>query len=228
MPDSPLHILIVDDDPLTRELLALTLAGPGRTIALAGSGEAALSLLAGTPHPDVILTDLQMPGLTGIPLAQALRPRTAATLLAMSGTEATSAERAAFDGFLYKPFTPEAFTALLARAPAAAPAPPPLDDSIFSKLAATLPAAQLQALYAMCLADAESRLTRLHAAADAQDATAFLREAHALKGSCGMLGASELHTLASQLETGALACTPLLADFPPALDRLRRMLAAHP
>lgn len=85
----------------------------------------------------------------------------------------------------------------------------------------------LHQLYTMCLDDAVSRLTRMSNAANTGDADTFTREAHAIKGSTGMLGATELHQLASRMEKGALLCTSLLNDFPPAVDRLRRMLDAR-
>ncbi len=63
-----LSVLIVDDDRLTRETLASALAEDYRTLT-AASGEAALRLLAADPC-DVVLADLQMPGLSGLQLLE--------------------------------------------------------------------------------------------------------------------------------------------------------------
>jgi CheY-like chemotaxis protein len=79
----------------------------------AGSGEAALALLPGDAF-DVVLTDLQLPGLRGHALATALRSAlvtsgTGTRLLGMSGSEPSKRELSAFDAFLLKPFTAEQF-----------------------------------------------------------------------------------------------------------------------
>ena len=79
----------------------------------------------------------------------------------------------------------------------------------------------------MCLEDSAKRIARMHTHAEAADAAAFSREAHAIKGSAGMLGARQLQDLAAQMEKGALLCTSLLHDFPLAAQRLRRILDAH-
>jgi CheY-like chemotaxis protein len=58
--DNRLSILIVDDDPAARELLAANLKGTGYRLVLAASGDEALSL-ARTLHPDAITLDILMP-----------------------------------------------------------------------------------------------------------------------------------------------------------------------
>jgi HPt (histidine-containing phosphotransfer) domain-containing protein len=67
------------------------------------------------------------------------------------------------------------------------------------------------------------------AATDGDDA-AYRREAHAIKGGCGMVGASELQNLAASLETRGLNDTDYVSsldEFTLACERLRRMLVAH-
>ena len=86
---APLNILVIDDDELSRDLLALLLTREGHTVEIAGSGEAAVTALDGTAAmPNLVLVDLQMPGLSGNALAHRLRelcPNTA-RLLAMSAS----------------------------------------------------------------------------------------------------------------------------------------------
>ena len=61
-----LRILVVDDDAMTRELLCLLLAGDGYGVTSADSGDTALAELENTrTGPDVVLTDMQMPGICG-------------------------------------------------------------------------------------------------------------------------------------------------------------------
>jgi CheY-like chemotaxis protein len=58
------HILIVDDDPDMRDLLADILVDGGYSASCAGDGAEALEALASTPTAAVLL-DLQMPGMNG-------------------------------------------------------------------------------------------------------------------------------------------------------------------
>ncbi len=58
------HILLVEDDEDTRELMALALTGAGFDVRPACSGREALSFLAETPY-DLVVTDYDMPEMTG-------------------------------------------------------------------------------------------------------------------------------------------------------------------
>ena len=62
----PVQILIVDDDALSREVLALLLQRAGYAVETADSGDdALLNLQAAHARPQVVLTDMQMPGHLG-------------------------------------------------------------------------------------------------------------------------------------------------------------------
>lgn len=66
-------ILIVDDDPVTREALAALLEQNGFTVAgQAADGETAV-LQAGELGPDLILLDLSLPGMNGLEALPQLR-----------------------------------------------------------------------------------------------------------------------------------------------------------
>jgi len=67
-----LDVLIVDDDPSTRSALALLIEGMGHRCRQASDGEAAWAMLADEPA-DVVLSDWQMPNLTGPDLCRRLR-----------------------------------------------------------------------------------------------------------------------------------------------------------
>jgi CheY-like chemotaxis protein len=73
-----LPVLIVDDEPQILDMLRSVLEEAGFVVLTAGDGEVALSLLQHTPVA-LVLTDLMMPQLTGLQLAQQMRsdPRTA-------------------------------------------------------------------------------------------------------------------------------------------------------
>src|SRR5262249_41350557 len=58
-------VLAVDDEEMIRVLAGEVLRSHGYTVLEAKSGEAALSVLAGHPSVDLLLTDLVMPGMSG-------------------------------------------------------------------------------------------------------------------------------------------------------------------
>jgi CheY-like chemotaxis protein len=59
------RVLIVEDDPATRESLALLLSAEGYTVAEAADGYAALVRSHWDPPPRLVILDLQMPGMDG-------------------------------------------------------------------------------------------------------------------------------------------------------------------
>jgi CheY-like chemotaxis protein len=255
-PDQNDCVLVIDDDVVMRELLALLLASANRTVLTAESGDAALALLAEQPAgklPSVVLTDLKMPGLSEAALAIRLRLvcPLPALLIAMSGSEPAEGVVEPFDAFLRKPFTIAELEGVLEKARvkvsgkqqprtrsgrSKSPAQvgdnrtthplkfPVLDETTYAKLLSVMGTTQLPQLYAMFMNDAPARVARMQSAVAAHDGTTFGREAHAIKGGCGMLGATEIHFLASQMEAGGLACSSLLKDFESAFERLRRIL----
>ncbi|MGI4829261.1 MAG: Hpt domain-containing response regulator [Janthinobacterium lividum] len=101
------RILIVDDDEVMRELLSALLDVHGYEVMIADSGERALAMLADTNPPELILTDLQMPGLEGEALTTALRDAAPehAMLLGMSGARPSPGTLRSLDTFLSKPFS---------------------------------------------------------------------------------------------------------------------------
>lgn len=66
------RILVVDDDPHIRDLLAFALDKAGMTTGQASDGEAALAAIAADP-PDLIVLDINMPRLNGLDLCRRLR-----------------------------------------------------------------------------------------------------------------------------------------------------------
>ena len=119
-PEKPL-ILIADDRPSSRELLRLVLERAGYQVAEAEDGDQAVDR-ARSRHPDLILLDLQMPGLDGYGVLAALRsdprfrhlPVVALTASAMRGDRERIME-AGFTDYLAKPAGPEALRDAVAR-----------------------------------------------------------------------------------------------------------------
>jgi DNA-binding NtrC family response regulator len=66
------RILIVDDEPALREILAAVLADEGYAVQTAPDGRSALDLIAAAP-PDLVITDISMPRLDGWGLLTQIR-----------------------------------------------------------------------------------------------------------------------------------------------------------
>jgi CheY-like chemotaxis protein len=79
------HILVVDDEPSVRECLGILLTSAGYNVALAESGLSAV-LHLNTAMPDLIVTDLNMPQMSGMELISHVRSRyPSIAIVAMSG-----------------------------------------------------------------------------------------------------------------------------------------------
>ncbi|HEY5308375.1 MAG TPA: response regulator [Casimicrobiaceae bacterium] len=108
------QILLVDDNPLNVNLARTILTRAGHTVRTANSAPQALALLHES-MPDVVVTDINMPGVTGTEMCRDLRTRfpasalriVAYTALAMSG-ELRAIESAGFDAIVVKPATKDA------------------------------------------------------------------------------------------------------------------------
>lgn len=106
-------ILIVDDDPMIRTLIATTLEDiSGYRLQEAGDGIEAVERAVDV-RPEIVFLDIDMPRLNGIEACRRLRsdPATAdATIVMLTGDTQEAAERSAHDAgadlFLTKPFSP--------------------------------------------------------------------------------------------------------------------------
>ncbi len=118
-----IHVLAVDDDADTLEAVQHLLEQAGARVSTAGSAEAAFRAIEGEP-PDVLLSDIGMPGEDGISLIRRVRALDpdrggkvpAAALTAY--TQAADRERAlsaGFQAFLAKPVDPRELAAAVAR-----------------------------------------------------------------------------------------------------------------
>ena len=113
-------VLVVDDEEPVRALLRDYLQTRGFQIRGAASGEEALTLLAGEKF-DLVLSDLRMPGITGMELLSEIRRRYSSVgVLMLTGCEdvslAVSAMRAGALDYILKPFRLENVEASIRRA----------------------------------------------------------------------------------------------------------------
>jgi signal transduction histidine kinase len=68
--ESPLHVLVVDDEPVLREEIVEYLCMRGMNAEYVGSGAEALARLSAAPSIEAMLTDIKMPNMDGLTLAQ--------------------------------------------------------------------------------------------------------------------------------------------------------------
>jgi CheY-like chemotaxis protein len=109
------RILVVEDNPTNRTLMEYLLGAFGHTVLSATDGAEGVAV-ARRERPDVILMDLQLPGLNGFGALARLRadPATAGlrviavTAFAMVG-DRDRILAAGFDGYISKPIDPETF-----------------------------------------------------------------------------------------------------------------------
>lgn len=113
------QILIADDEPHVIRVLKLTLEREGYGVAAVGNGEQALQQIR-SAHPDVLITDIQMPRMTGRELCQAIEaewPQRRFTIIVMTSmTEREQREWVASlknIQFLEKPLSPRRLVAFL-------------------------------------------------------------------------------------------------------------------
>jgi len=99
-------VLIIDDNASVRGMLRNRFEGWDMTVTEAGSGKQALEILAGKPDLDMIITDLQMPDMDGITLAQSIKesyPDTPIMLLNSTGDESFKKHPGLFSSVINKP-----------------------------------------------------------------------------------------------------------------------------
>jgi CheY-like chemotaxis protein len=109
----PGNILIVDDDPLNRRLLIKHLENDGHRTTQFDNGFAALAAIRDDP-PDLVLLDVEMPGLDGVEVTRQIRadPTLGGTsIVLLTGrteeSEVAAGLAAGADAYLTKPFSPQ-------------------------------------------------------------------------------------------------------------------------
>ena len=119
-PGEAKRVLVVEDDEKMRELMQNVLGEAGYSVEAVANGLRALSVLAENEPPDLVISDIEMPGMSGIDLLRTLKA-IAPTLpvVLMSGLYETDlgldALRSGAADYLYKPFKPSAVVEMTQR-----------------------------------------------------------------------------------------------------------------
>ncbi|WP_368042655.1 hybrid sensor histidine kinase/response regulator [Paraburkholderia atlantica] len=199
-----IHILVVDDQLANRELLVAQLATLGYEADMADSGGAALRRF-NERHYDLVMTDINMPGMDGYALARCLRAQSA-TVPIIAITAHVAAEvraqctNAGIDEVLLKPVLLDTMDAMVRRLVDEAARRPANDtmarrDISQGPLPEHIHAAMTQAL--------KDSLRELHAAVEVRDVKTVLAQLHAVRGSFAMIQETEVANACAQMEQQA-------------------------
>jgi PAS domain S-box-containing protein len=201
------HILVVDDNDINRQIACGVLGRAGAIVLVAASGEEALDALKHT-RIDVVLMDLQMPGMDGYETTRRIRASAggdaiviiAMTARAMDG-DASLSLAAGMNDHITKPFIPEDLVVRLRRWVASVDVPALRAIDVADGLRRV---GGNRALFRSVLgslraefAQADEHVAHAIAAGDLAQAA---RIAHSLAGIAGSVGARRLATAARALE----------------------------
>ncbi|HJZ95936.1 MAG TPA: response regulator [Candidatus Solibacter sp.] len=217
-------ILIVDDTPVNLKLTRILLVNEGYRVRTAASAEEALELLR-TFHPDLILADIQLPGMDGLEMTRRIKrnPQTsgitvvALTAFAMKGDEQKALD-AGCDGYITKPIDTRTLGERIReyldkRPPSNGDAPAPSAREI-----GAISGDEMRELRHRFLEEGEERARAMLSELDGPfDPAPAARYVHQWIGAGGLLGYSAISRLSREVET-------LLHDKPVDSGQLRESL----
>jgi PAS domain S-box-containing protein len=199
------QFLVVEDNPINQKLMGFVLRKAGADVAMADNGEEAIEKLKVHTY-DLIIMDLQMPGMDGYETTRQLRghlhirtPVMAMTANAINGERLRCLE-AGMNDYMSKPFDFKEFYArvmtLLRSSGTALTQDIPVEDIPDSYSLSLLEEVgdeeYLQDILNTFLTNLPEQLTELQEAGKAKDHDRLFFISHKLKGSCGMLQAATL------------------------------------
>lgn len=199
-------ILIIDDTPVNLKLTRILLVNEGYNVLTAASAEEALELLRDF-HPELVLADIQLPGIDGFELTRRLKRReetkdilvVALTAFAMKGDEQKAAD-AGCDGYITKPIDTRTLGLQIREMLSRRAAPPP-PAKMPGDHRESIPAAELQSLRQRFLAEGQEQILQwLLDLNDRFDADAASRAVHQWIGAGGLLGYHDISRMSREVE----------------------------
>jgi signal transduction histidine kinase/CheY-like chemotaxis protein len=209
-----LAILVVDDQPLNREVARAKLGRLGYSADLVEDGAAALAAVARRDY-DVVFMDLHMPGMNGLEATARIKETTAARrtpqVVAMTASvfeeDREACRLAGMVGFIGKPVDLTELDAVLTRVSAALdtglPPAASLARESIDALREIMPPGDPHFFERVCrtfLTDTRQRLARMRAALARANAEELALEAHTLKSASAVLGATGMSEWCAHLE----------------------------
>lgn len=215
-------ILVVDDDPVTREVARLMVGKAGHKVQAAASGEAALKMLRKRSF-DLVLLDMHMAGIDGIETTVAIRalpgitqPRIVALTADVSPQTTRRMRAAGLTTILSKPITSTALLQVVGRGSnragrsqvVALSSEQPVDAAFFSTQRRLIGHERTRQLVALFATVSEAILAEMRASLQAADRGGLGRLAHQLGSSAGAVGLGQVLALAASLERDATSAGP--------------------
>ncbi len=215
----PLRVLVADDNPLNRRVFSILLEGLGCRADIVSHGVEAVEAVAQQCY-DVVLMDLQMPGMDGLAATTEIRrresnrgPRT--TILALTAHALDSDRQrcleAGMDGYLRKPIRPRELRESLAYWASQLQTVPNRDESeappastlfqrkLLAEHCADDPSLMLETLK-LFQRDAGPLVVEAESALDNLDLPRLLATVHSLVGICSVVGAGTMETTCRTIE----------------------------
>lgn len=228
-------ILLIDDDLVSREVIATVLTLHGHLVHTAEDGNEALQALEkGAVRPGVVLLDTQLPGLSGVELIAKLREFGLDEIILISGSATDEQLVATADGFLMKPFGPEDLHKLLGQHKPKIEQPENTDSeemvinpTTLAQFRQLMTESAVREIYAAVVTDLKKRLVALEHAIASGNSEEIRRIGHAIKGGCGMAGAMQASRLGAIFESKSDQldnCADALRELYSATQKLERML----
>lgn len=202
-----LTVLVVDDSKLNRELLVDQVRSLGYGVLSAAGGAEALVTLHHN-HVDIVLTDLDLPGMSGVELLDAVRKQNSGLpVVAVSAYESDSeVERRLAQGFfdyIAKPVNLDRLSRVLVRCHTSHPEEDIVDDRWLEQ-ALAMDRGGKEALVTRFQAHAKEELAELERLVPNRDVRALERWMHRMRGTLLLIGHQ---TLAERCIEVELACT---------------------
>ena len=211
------RVLVVDDDPVTREVARVMVGKAGHKVQAVASGEAALATLRNRVF-DIILLDMHMGGIDGIETALAVRelpnitqPRIVALTADVSPETMRRMRAAGLTAILSKPITSAALLKVIGRGSSRSGQSPvvtlsvdqPVDAAFFQTQSRLIGRERTRQLVSLFATVSEKILKGMRAALRTDDRAELGRLAHQLASSAGAVGLGRVFAQASALERDA-------------------------
>ena len=222
----PLQALVVEDNEINQMVIQSMMEDMGHRVHIVATAEQALADLTKRPF-DVVLMDINLPGLSGTAATRAIRSMTDPRIAALpiigisahvQASDLRESLQAGMSAVLPKPLSPADLMAALG---AQVPSRTALD-----LLAADIGAPVAADLARLYLDNLPQNLTAVTAASASQDWQALSRAAHQLKGATGNFDLPALTALLERIETLAPSADldAALRDLPAAAELARTAL----
>ena len=209
------RLLLVDDSPINLELAKAVLTGEGHDVEVAGDGATAVAAVAAGGF-DLVLMDVQMPGMDGMSATRAIRhsksPTSTVPIIAMTANvlpdQVRAFREAGMDDHVGKPFEREDLFATIERwlgagtsassVPVDRRAPASFDRSIYEQIGRYLKPNRLDEVLHLLISELR---TSFQGDAAVLDTRSSLRHrAHSLSSATGMMGFMDLASACHALE----------------------------